>query len=144
MTTEAKIGYGSQFELWDGAAFVELSSEVNSIAGPNLASEAIDVTAIGSPNGYREFIQGLKDAGDLTIEMNLVPGGAADALIRTLFEAGEAVQWRVTIPSAGSPSTEQMTGNAIITGYSYTVPAAEKMAATLTLKVTGPVTFATF
>ena len=43
-------------------------SEVTSISAPNLTADTIDVTTHGSTGRYREFIQGLRDGGEITIE----------------------------------------------------------------------------
>jgi predicted secreted protein len=138
--TDARIGHGSTLELHDGSQFVEIG-EVTNISGPNLTRDAIDVTGIGSPDAYKEYIAGLKDSGEITIEMNFVPGSQSDALLHTLFEASGTFQFRITVPSGGSPSGEQWTGSAFITALSPTVPVAEKMAKSVTLKVTGKVTY---
>ena len=40
-------------------------AQVTSISGPSLSADTIDITNHASTDGYREFVQGLKDAGHL-------------------------------------------------------------------------------
>jgi predicted secreted protein len=138
--TQAHIGHGSIFELHNGSQFATIG-EVVSISLPSLARDALDVTGIGSPDGYREFIPGLKDGGEVTVEMNFVAGSQSDILVRQLFNDDDLVQFRITVPAPASSPTEQLTGFAVVTGYSVTDPVAEKMAATLTMKVSGRVQY---
>lgn len=138
---DARIGHGTTFEVFFGSDYVKLG-EVTSITLPSLKRDAIDVSGIGTR--YREYIKGTPDSGEITVEMNFIPGSVTEAVIRALFDEGDPgdlVPFRITVPSAGSPDTEQLTGNAVVTGYSPTVPLADKMGATLTFKVSGRVTY---
>ena len=137
--SDARIGFGATFEVFYGSAFFTLG-EVTNITLPQLKRDTIDATGIGDE--YRVFVKGMKDSGEITVEMNFAPGSITDAVIRELFDDGEAsAQFRITIPSGGSPSSEQLTGNAILTGYNVTAPLDNKMAATLTFKITGRVQY---
>ena len=139
MTTQARIGYSATFELHNGSQF-QVIGEVTSLTPPSLSVDAVDATHTESESAHREFIAGLVDAGEIKVEMNLVASGVSDDLIRTLMLAREAVQWRIALPGLGSPSP-QLSGSGILTNYETEVPLDDKMTATLTVKVTGPVTF---
>lgn len=139
MTTEAKIGYGSLFEIHDGDDYQKIG-EITSITLPSLARDAVDATHTESEEGWREFIPGLKDAGEITVEMNFVAGSESDVLIRRQFDSDDLTQCRITVPSVGSPP-EQLTFNAIVTGYEAEAPVDDKVTATVTLKVSGKVSY---
>ena len=61
-------------------------------------SEAVDVTCLDAENGYRQYVQGLKDMGEVTLEGFYDAGQAGQQMLRTLYEAGEAVPFTVTFP----------------------------------------------
>ncbi|MCI0687121.1 MAG: hypothetical protein L0Y54_07800, partial [Sporichthyaceae bacterium] len=44
-----------------------------SISGPGLSRETLDVTAHDSPDQWREFQGGLRDGGELTVDINYDP-----------------------------------------------------------------------
>jgi hypothetical protein len=85
MTTGATIGLTSEFWIWDSTlgspAYVKLAG-VTSISPPSESTDIIDTTDMDSSGGIREFIQGLTDPGECSIEMNFVPSSTTDALIR--------------------------------------------------------------
>lgn len=136
MTTNAKIGHGATFEMNTGSGFSTIG-EVTNITPPALSKDAIDATHTESPQKYREFISGLRDAGEVSIELNFVPGSASDILIRQAYELDTAVACRITLPAVLSSPTEMLTFDAIVTGYEPEAPVEDKMTATLTLKVSG-------
>jgi hypothetical protein len=128
MPTNAAIGYQSIFGIWNGASFTNVA-EVTNVSPPQYARDAIEATHHGSPNGYREYIPGMMDAGDVTLEINYIPS-AADTIIAAL-QAGRG-QFRITLPNAIS-----VTFSGIVTAYSPEAPLDGKMSATVTIKVDG-------
>ena len=68
MSTSARIGYGMQFKIGNGASpevFTEVA-ECTNITPPGFARDAIDASHHQSPEAYREFIAGLKDGASKT------------------------------------------------------------------------------
>jgi predicted secreted protein len=140
MTTSARIGFGTVFQIRDIAAspiaYVTVG-EVTNITLPNLTRDAVDATHTESTEGYREFIPGLKDSGEASIEMNFVSGSASDTLIRAQFALDTLTACKILFDT--SPE-DGVSFNAILTGYEVQAPLDDKVAATLTLKVSGKVT----
>lgn len=138
MATEASIGYGSKFELWDGgvspSVFVELG-EITSITPPNEQTDIIDATHMASPDATREYIMGLTDPGETSFEMNFVPGSVSDELIRAVRATRAAAPCRITFPNGVTWSF-----SGLVTGYEPTAPVDDKMTATVTMKVSSSVT----
>ncbi|MFF2774860.1 phage tail tube protein [Streptomyces sp. NPDC058052] len=130
--------FGVQFARGDGAGpevFTALAA-VNNVGGPSLTRETIDTTAHDSPNGWREFIGGLKDGGEVTIDINYMPV-AHDALIAD-FNDKDPRNYRLIFPDA-----DQTTWGfpAIMTGFQPAAPTDDKLSASLTFKVAGEPTF---
>jgi predicted secreted protein len=140
MTTLARIGFGTVFQIQDAdaspVAYVTVG-EVTSITFPNLTRDAVEATHTESTSGFKEYIPGLKDSGEVSIEMNFVHQSASDTLIRAQFLRETLSPCKILFDT--SPE-DGVSFNAIATGYQVQAPVADKVAATLTLKVSGPVT----
>lgn len=116
-------------------------AEVTSINGPTDAAEEIDVTHLLSPNGYREFLQSFKDAGEVPLEMNFLPGDASqDELtgLRQAYVAGTVDTYRINYPSASKTCTFL----AFVKTFPVSAQVGEKLSATATLRITGEPTWA--
>ncbi|ORE90194.1 Major tail protein V [Stappia sp. 22II-S9-Z10] len=133
MATNASIGYNTLFGISDdeGSTYDTLA-EVTSVTPPGESIDIIDATHMLSPDQTREFIEGLKDPGETSIEMNFIPGAAnGDTLIRGL--SGPQM-CQITFPNG-----YKWQFSAIKTGYEAEAPVDDKMTATLTMKVTASV-----
>jgi predicted secreted protein len=137
MTTEASIGYGTLFKTDNGnsPAAWDTLAEVTSISPPKMSRDSIDATHEQSPNAWREFIAGLKDGGEVSLDLNFIPGGsAADDLTAELALAGSAAtKSRLIVFPDGS----QFEFDAFLTGFEPDAPLDDKMTGTATFKVTG-------
>ena len=137
MATNADIGHGSSFAIGDGAtpteAFVAVA-EVTSITPPSDSVDVIDVTHMASPSNTREFIQGLTDPGEVSIDINFTPGSGSDTAIQAKRGAGTG-NYQITFPGG-----TVWTFAAFLTGYEPAVPVDDKMTATVTFKVTSTYT----
>lgn len=134
MTTEANIGFGTLFQTDYGSGYVTLA-EVTNITPPAMARDSIDVTHEQSPNGWREKIPGLKDAGEIGLELNLVPGGAALASLmgELALDGQDAVLPRRILFPDGS----RFDCNGFLTGNEPDTPIDDKMALSVTVTVSG-------
>lgn len=135
MTTAASIGYGSLLEIsTDGGSTWNEIAEVFSITPPSSAVDIIDVTHMQSVGRDREFILGLNDPGEASMELNFVPGSETDDLLLQIKAAYAPVKCRITWPNS-----VVWTFDGLLTGYEPSAPNDDKMTATVTFKVTGSV-----
>lgn len=114
------------FGIFNGVSYVPVA-EVTMATPPQYSRDAIEATHMGSPNAFREYIPGLLDAGEATIEINYVPA-AVDPIL-TAMRAGLG-QFRITYPNGTT-----YTFSGIITAYTPETPMDGKLAATITIKV---------
>lgn len=141
MATSARIGYGTLFASGNGASpeiFTTLG-EVTAITPPGWARDTVDATHEQSPGAHREFIAGLADAGEVSMDINFVPGGAATAALeaeKALTGSSAAINRRITFPDGS-----YMTFVGILTAVEPDAPIDDKMSASVTLKVSGVPTF---
>jgi len=137
MTTEADIGYGTLFQTGaDSSPEVWTTmGEVTNITPPEMSRDSVDATHEQSPNGWREFIPGLKDGGEVSLELNYVPGNASTlALMAELNLSGQsATKPRRILFTDGS----FLEFDAFLTNFGPEAPIDDKMAASVTFKVTG-------
>ena len=114
-------------------------AEVTAIGIPALTGEVIDVSTHSSTNRWREFVRGMRDAGEFTITMRYTAGSATDDACIAAITGDTAVA--VVLDAKAASGTEDFTFNAF--GTSYDVNDLEidsDQTATLTLKPTGAVT----
>jgi hypothetical protein len=135
--TEALIGYGTIFavESAPGSGSYTQLGEVTSVTPPNLSVDQIDATHMQSPGRTREFIQGLADPGEMSIEMNYIANSATDAFLLAWRTSGLTRSARISYPGSATD-----TFPAFILGYAPgSIDPSDKMSATLSLKVAGAV-----
>lgn len=130
--TEARIGYGTVLEIALVATPTDFTyiRETYNATPPSDKDDQVDATHFQSPNRYREFIAGLTDAGEASVEMNYVPGSPTDRFLTSIKSKRLIV--RLTFPNG-----VQIIFMASRSGYERSVPNDDKMTATLTLKVSG-------
>lgn len=61
-------------------------------------SEALDVTTLDAENGYKAYVQGLKDMGEVTLEGFYEADEAGQQKLRELYETGDIVPFTVSFP----------------------------------------------
>lgn len=132
--TAADIGYNTRFgiEGLTPGTYVNVA-EVVSIAPPNVTRDTVEATHLQSPNSWKEYIAGLKDAGEASFTLNYVPS-ATEAMLAA-FDA-ERGNYQITFPNG-----VMLRFAGIFTSYSRGELTPEgKMEASVTIKATGAVT----
>ncbi|MEV8552560.1 phage tail tube protein [Streptomyces glaucescens] len=125
--------FGTQLERGDGAGtevFTAIANVTN-ITPPSIERETIDVTAHDSPDGWREHVGGLKDGGEVEIELNYDPR-EHDVLVAD-FEDDAPRNYRIVFPG----TLGQWAFKAIMSGFESQAPHDDKLSATVTFKVSG-------
>jgi predicted secreted protein len=109
-------------------------AEVNSISGPNKSRATMDVTSLDSTGGYREFRASFRDPGEVQLSMNFTL--ATYTLLNDDFEDESPRDYQIEFPDAGK-TTFEFSG--LVTAMGSAVPLDDKVTATVTIKITGPV-----
>ncbi len=125
-------GHGTTFTL-GGTAI----GNVMSIGGPEFARDSLDVSTMDSTAKFREFIPGMLDAGEITLEINYdgTAAGTANLLSAQLTTSAQAII--LTLP--GSNGTYTATG--FITGLGHAIPFDDKVTQSVKIKLTGQATY---
>ncbi|URM90420.1 phage tail tube protein [Streptomyces sp. MRC013] len=130
--------FGTQLQRGDSASpetFTAIANATN-ISAPSLARNTIDVTSHDSPDGVMEFVGGLIDPGEVSVDINYAPA-LHDVLVEDLYDT-DPRNYRLVFPDTAG-TTWQFA--AVLTGFEATAPYDDKLAATLTYKVSGKPTF---
>lgn len=131
-------GFGTQFLRGDGATptehFVSMAN-VTSISGPERSRDTIDVTAHDSASGWMEFIGGLKDGGELSIDVNYDPAETTHDLDDDFDDEVPRTYKIVILPDEIDEHTWTLKG--ILTKLGDEFPYDDKMARSMTIKVSG-------
>ena len=134
MASNAVAGVGTLFRRWSGSAWVNIA-EVNSISGPSMSRDTIDVTSLDSTGGYREFIGGFRDAGTLQLTMNF--SRTTYDLMKTDFESDTSQNYEIVLPDTENTTLEFV---GLVTELPLEITADDKITSSVTLKITGQVT----
>ena len=62
-------------------------AELTEISGIDMSADTIDVTTLNSTSGFREFVAGLKDGGEVGISGFFYPGDIMPPIVKTIFLA---------------------------------------------------------
>lgn len=128
MTTSGRAAYGTLLKR-SGTTL----AEVTNLSGPSMNVDPLEMTSHDS-SGNREFIGGLFDGGEVTAEVNFMPGNATHKQVIADLKARTISTWSIVYPDASTYSF-----SALVTGFEPSAPVDGKLSATITLKVTGSV-----
>ena len=135
--------FGTLFKRGDGAtpteAFTTIANVTN-IGGPDRSRETIDVTAHDSPGGWMEFLGGLKDGGEVSLDINYDPAEVSHDLDDDFDDADPRNYQIVILPGTDDEYTWSISG--IMTALGDEFPYDDKMARSMTIKVSGKPTLA--
>lgn len=134
-------GYGVTFGVGDGSSSESFTdvAEVLSASLPSFSKDTIDVTHASSPSKFREFIAGLRDAGEVTLEMNFTQSDYASFL--AAFDSDGLNNYKVTIPDDNYSTKPNIVFAGIITGIETEISVEDKVQASVTFKLSGKPTY---
>lgn len=126
----AFIPHGTTFSI-GGTPVAELTD----IGGPSSSVEETEVTSHDS-NFHKEFLPGLIEEGEISLEGNLVLSDAGYQALRTAFKTRAVVAWQILYPNEYGWS-----GDGFFTAFEATSPSDGSQATfSATLRITGEIT----
>lgn len=78
-----------------------LIADLTSIGEIGVESDEVDVTTLDSTGGYKQFIAGFKDAGEVSLEGIIKSEDAMDSMI-ALAESQAVEEWTIETPSGST------------------------------------------
>ncbi len=135
MTASAGTSAFGTFLFWNGAKVLELSN----ISGPSETRNTIDVTTHDSDDQYAEYIAGVADGGEVTIEGNLITSDSKGQIaFHTDIQGGTKRTGFIVLPMALGKA---FTFSGIATGFSGSYPYDDKASVSGGLKISGKPTY---
>ena len=132
MASAAIAGVGTEFKRWSGSDWVAIA-EINSITGPGMTRDTIDVTSLDSLSGYREFIPGFKNPGTVSLSMNMTQASVSQMIAD--FDSNDFQNYEIQLHEAGV----YLEFEGFVTEMPLTIPPDDKVTMDVTIQITGPV-----
>lgn len=141
MASKQIIAYGAEVErsIDAGVTYIAIP-ECKGVAIPMVETDFQDVTSLDSPNGFREYIKGLKDAGVISVPCGYTSAGYTQQLADQARPA--PVLYRTTLKVAVGQSTGD-----VFTFSGFPTPQVEggdigaPLEMTISIRTTGDVTW---
>jgi predicted secreted protein len=135
----AVSAFGTLVKIGDGAVSESFTTiaELRKIGGPKLKLETIDVTVHNTTEPWRQFIGGLLDGGEVTVDLNFIPSDSThNPTTGLLADMINRVQrnFQMVFPDAGL-TTWAFT--ALVIGFDMSSEPSSVLMATVTLKISG-------
>lgn len=142
---------GVVLRMGDGATPTEVFTAVANVVSVDMGRTAgeIDATHLGSTSGYKEFRQGFK-TGSVDFEIHFDPDNTThnDATgLESVYNAGTPTNFKLDLSAAdnggaGAPTTDPVaTFEAVILDFSISAQVEDMVRASLSMRITGPVTW---
>ena len=105
--------FGTAFGVSTGVSALDLSTrpstwnyigDLTNISGPSISVDTIDVTAHDSADAAREFVAGVIDGGDITLEGNFTDAASGEELT-DLIDTRSIISFIVKFPTTGTHAT---------------------------------------
>ena len=131
---------GSLVEVQDAANAFQLVGCVTSIDISGAEAPEIDTTCLA--DAAKSFRLGLKDNGTMTLEVQWDPTDVGQARLQTLFDADPipVEQFRVTLNTPDT-NADTLTFDGLVSGFDKTAGIDAVWTATITVRITGAVTY---
>jgi predicted secreted protein len=97
-----------------------------------MTRDFIDTTALDTVGGYRTYIAGFRDAGQVTLNMNFTRD--TYELMMTDFESADPQNYEIVIPDDDNTTIEF---EGYVTELPLSITPDEKITANVTIKVSG-------
>jgi len=136
----ADLGFGVLLKVGDGAtaeAFTTVA-ELIGLSGPGLSMDTVESTHTESAGANKEYIAGLKDAGEISADFNFLPANATHQGLITDQENRTLRNFQIVWPDTAGTT---WSFSAFVTNYEPASPIEDRMTSSVTLKISGAPTF---
>lgn len=141
--SDARTGFGALIQKGTGIGspqdYVTVLG-IKSISGPSITRDTHDTTVMTSPGGWREFIGGLKDGGEVSFTANWLPRDESQTDLASEFDKDSCESrsdWRIVVPACPGEPEVYLEFQGILTGQNIEIPMDDLMGFDGTIKVSG-------
>lgn len=133
-------GITLEIKPFGAPSFYEVG-EIVGIGGPETETTMIKASTLKSPEGWHEFIAGMTDGGEFSVDLNYNKELVEDWLAIINNRRAGAFDFRITIPD-GTTIDTVFAGKCLVKTYKpFDAQLDAKVDARVTLKLTGPVQY---
>lgn len=130
----ATRGLGTILEMGADTAIKKVAG-LTEIGGLELSADTIDVTTLDSDGGYREFIGGFKDGGEVPVGGYFDPTvGQGQKELYDAFESGAVQDFNIKFPPSLKASWKF---KGVVTGFKTNTSLEDPVGFEATIKVSG-------
>lgn len=123
-------GLGTKIKLGENAI-----ANLTEISGLEISADTVDVTTLDNVDGYREFIGGLKDGGEVGMSGFFDPTtGKGQTEFLAALESGEVTPFTIEFPTSIG---KKWSFNGIVTTFTTGVSLEDPLSFEGSIKVTG-------
>jgi hypothetical protein len=97
------IAFGALVERSVDGTVWESIPECNGIAVPSVTTEYLDATSLDSPDGFMEYVKGMKDAGVISVPCGYTSAGYEQQLADQA--EADSIYYRTTLKAAVDQTT---------------------------------------
>lgn len=130
--TALKVSNGASPEVFTAVAFV------SNISISGYAVDTVEVTTHDSENGFKEFIAGLSDGGEVSFDVVFDPSNSTHnettGGLKAIMDAKTVKNWKVEFPM--SP-VKTWAFSGLMTSFELEAPLDDALAGSVSIKVTG-------
>jgi predicted secreted protein len=131
----AYLGYGSLIKQDDGGGTYITIPGVSNINEDGGNVDQVEITTSDSPDGYREFMSGLKTGGQVTFDMLDLPQDTQQKALRAKKDAGTTDSYKIV----HSDGVTEGTFDAQVESMPRSLPTDSKATIRVALRITGPI-----
>lgn len=130
--SNAISGIGTIIQKWSisSSAWTAIA-EVTNISGPGMTRDLIEVTSLDSTGGWREFIAGFRDGGNVVLSMNYTRAGLDEFFAD--FTSDVVQNYEIVLPDGTSIEFEGFCQEFPLA----TIPTDSQITMETTIKVSG-------
>lgn len=107
---------------------------LSSIGGVAVSADTIDVTTIDNKDGYKEFLGGFKDGGEVSLSGYFDYSDVGQKALYTAFESGAVSECEIVFPTGAACKWEF---DGVVTAYETGAELEDAVSFDCTIKVSG-------
>lgn len=112
---------------------------LSSVSGIDASADEVEVTDMGNTDGYREYLPGFKDGGEVSLSGYMDGEDAGQARLYELMESGDVVDCKIQFPAKIGKTWSFKAG---VTKFTTSADVDDAITFEATLKVSGKPTLA--
>ena len=138
MAKSRSVGTKLKIAAKTGNTKVEVGG-LKSVSGIDASADEVEVTDMGNTDGYREYLPGFKDGGEVSLSGYMDGEDEGQARLYELMESGDVVDCKIQFPAKIGKTWSFKAG---VTKFTTSADVDDAITFEATLKVSGKPTLA--